>query len=139
MGNNYTPKSKKIGRPKLEIKWKTVDRLCKIQCTGPEIASILEVSEDTLTRAANREKKCSFAEYIKSKSVDGKTSLRRLQWRAAKKGNITMLIWLGKQYLEQVDKQELTGDAARPLHIQVSDKFMPKSLGVKNGGHKKSK
>lgn len=37
-------------------------------------------------------------------SIAGQTSLRRSQLDAAKKGNATMLIWLGKQYLGQADK-----------------------------------
>ena len=30
-----------------------------------------------------------------------------MQWDSAKKGNTTMLVWLGKQYLKQSDKQEV--------------------------------
>jgi hypothetical protein len=33
-------------------------------------------------------------------------SLRRLQAKKAAEGNVTMLIWLGKQYLGQSDRQE---------------------------------
>jgi hypothetical protein len=32
--------------------------------------------------------------------------LRRLQWKLARAGNATMLIWLGKQWLGQTDKVE---------------------------------
>ena len=31
-----------------------------------------------------------------------------MQWSAAENGNSTMLVWLGKQYLNQKDKQEQT-------------------------------
>jgi DNA-binding response OmpR family regulator len=40
-----------------------------------------------------------------------KVSLRRQQIEAAKKRNPTMLIWLGKQLLEQRDKIEVKIDA----------------------------
>jgi hypothetical protein len=30
-----------------------------------------------------------------------------MQWQAAEKGNSTMLVWLGKQYLNQKDKSEV--------------------------------
>ena len=30
-----------------------------------------------------------------------------MQWKAADKGNVTMLIWLGKQVLGQAEKQEV--------------------------------
>jgi len=37
-------------------------------------------------------------------------SLRRKQIEVALKGNVSMLIWLGKQMLGQMDKQELIAD-----------------------------
>jgi hypothetical protein len=46
---------------------------------------------------------------------EGRMSLRRLQWKKAQEGNTTMLIWLGKQYLGQSDKQELTGKDGKSL------------------------
>ncbi|HLC04806.1 MAG TPA: hypothetical protein VJK02_17360 [Anaerolineales bacterium] len=36
-------------------------------------------------------------------------SLRRLQLAKAKRGNVVMLIWLGKQFLGQSDKREVSG------------------------------
>ena len=30
-----------------------------------------------------------------------------MQWRACEKGNVSMLIWLGKQILGQQDKSEI--------------------------------
>ena len=30
-----------------------------------------------------------------------------MQWKAADKGNVTMLIWLGKQILGQAEKSEV--------------------------------
>jgi hypothetical protein len=42
-----------------------------------------------------------------------------LQWNAAEKGSTPMLIWLGKQILDQKDKQELT--EVRPIDEIVFD------------------
>jgi hypothetical protein len=39
---------------------------------------------------------------------DLRTSLRRWQYMKAREGSIPMLIWLGKQYLEQRDKADTT-------------------------------
>ena len=94
----------KTGRPKIEVNFAEVDKLCQIQCTGEEIASFFGISYDTLERRCKEQFKMSLAEYIKEKSAKGKSSLRRLQWKAAMSGNVTMLIWLGKQYLGQSDK-----------------------------------
>ena len=102
----------KGGRPLIEIDWAHVDGMCKIQCIGEEIASVLGISYDTLERACKREKKRSFADYIAEKKLGGHESLRRKQWQLVEEGNATMLIWLGKQYLDQNDKKNKASSAS---------------------------
>lgn len=63
-----------------------------------EIGSIVECSVDTLER--------NFADVIKKGRERGKSSLRRKQFEMAMNGNVTMLIWLGKQHLGQTEKVE---------------------------------
>jgi hypothetical protein len=94
------------GRPPIEVDWNVIDAMCAIHCTGPEIAEVTGISEDTLTRKCKQQHKMLFAEYIKQKSLKGKASLRRRQWKAADSGDRTMLVWLGKQWLDQTDKIE---------------------------------
>jgi len=96
----------KGGRPLILIDWESFDKLCALHCTLVEISEWFNCSEDTIERAVKREKLLGFAEYFKRKSSKGKTSLRRAQYELAMKGNCTMLIWLGKQHLEQSDKYE---------------------------------
>lgn len=100
-----TPK-KTRGRPLIEIDWDAVDNMAAIHCTGPEIACVLGVHEDTMSNACRREKKMDFSTYIRQKRGTGKASLRRRQWKAAEAGDRTMLVWLGKNWLEQTDKME---------------------------------
>ncbi|WPY01511.1 hypothetical protein Trichorick_01424 (plasmid) [Candidatus Trichorickettsia mobilis] len=90
----------------IEIDFKLVQKLCEIQCTGEEIASVLGVSYDTLVRRIKEQGYDNFAEYYKKNSQVGKASLRRMQWGSAAKGNVPMQIWLGKQFLGQKDKIE---------------------------------
>jgi hypothetical protein len=98
----------RTGRPQIEINWKLLNGLCSVLCTQEEISSILDVSVDTLDRACKRQYRQSFAEYYKKASANGKASLRRAQYKSAVDNeNPTMLIWLGKQLLNQTDKQEL--------------------------------
>lgn len=92
------------GRPRAVINWKALDALCMAQCTLTEIAAHLGVSEDTIERAVSRERGMSFAEYFEQKRKAGFASLRRKQHQIAMEGNVTMLIWLGKQWLGQSDK-----------------------------------
>ena len=88
------------GRPKKELDYSLIERLAYIQCTQEEIAEIVQVSVRTLQRDDE------FCRIYKKAQDSGRSSLRRFQWKAAEKGNPTMLIWLGKQYLGQADKQE---------------------------------
>ena len=97
---------KGAGAQEIVIEWDKVDKLCKLQCTGEEIASVLDIDYDTLQRACKREKEVKFADYIAQKKEGGKASLRRRQWKLAEDGNATMCIFLGKQYLGQKDKVE---------------------------------
>jgi hypothetical protein len=96
----------RTGRPKKEISWPTLDGLCKIQCTEKEIADVLGICVETLNRAVKAEKKMTFAEYYARASQDGKTSIRRMQYKLAMEGDRTMLIFLGKNYLGQSDNPQ---------------------------------
>mgnify|MGYP003649989596 FL=1 len=98
-------KPAKMGRPQFVIDWKVVESMCGIYCTGEEIAGVLGCSYDTLERAIKREYSLTFAEFFEQKAAKGKVSLRRKQFDSALSGDRTMLIWLGKQWLGQQDKQ----------------------------------
>lgn len=108
-------KVKKAGRPKIILDYVLIEKLSHIQCTQEEIASMLGVSVDTLQRDIK------FCGIYKKGQEQGKMSLRRLQWKLADNGNTTMAIWLGKQYLGQTDKQELSGNASQPIIVKFKD------------------
>jgi hypothetical protein len=116
------------GRPRIEFtdkEWALIENACKIQCTGEEIASLLGIDYDTMNSRIKETYNEGFSEYIKRFSLNGKTSLRRYQWKLAESGNATMLIWLGKQYLDQADKQELNADITTTSLPNVSlDEFV---------------
>ena len=110
----------KGGRPRIEVDWKVIDGLLKIQCTGEEIASFNDVDYDTINARCKDDKKMGFSDYSKQKRFGGKPSLRRAQWMlAVEDKNPTMLIWLGKQMLEQRDKQDL--DLTASFSVVISD------------------
>jgi hypothetical protein len=99
----------KRGRPKKFVDLELVEKLAHIQCTYGEIAATLGVSVDTLQRNKN------FAVVYKKGAEGGRKSLRRMQFEAANKGNVTMQIWLGKQYLSQSDHGLLEVRQASPF------------------------
>lgn len=110
-----------MARPKKEIDWEMVDKLCAIHCTGEEIASILDVSYDTLQRRCQEEHECGFADYYKKASASGKMSLRRKQYDVAMAGNVPMLIWLGKNTLNQRDQVDTEVKDLPPIQIIRAD------------------
>lgn len=93
------------GRPKKEIDKAIFEELCAIQCTLNEIAGVFRCHIDTIDRFCREEYDDCFSNVFKKYSEEGKSSLRRAQWKkAVYDGNTTMLIWLGKQYLGQTEK-----------------------------------
>lgn len=109
------PPPRKRGRPRATIDWALFDALCAAQCTRDEIAGRFNISPTTLLRVIEREHKCTFETYAVEKREAGKGRLRSKQFELALKGDKTMLIWLGKQYLGQVERQEFTGKDGGPI------------------------
>lgn len=122
-----------MARPRKELSWGDVDKLCGLQCTEEEIAQFLGVSSDTLARSCKRDQRMSFAEYFAQKRGLGRVSLRRAQWQAAQKGNPTLLIWLGKQYLNQRDRSlhEHSGPDGKPIESFNKSTLTDEELDLK--------
>jgi len=95
----------KGGRPRIEIDIEYLKKLCKYQCTAEECAGLFDISEDTLDRRIKESGYTGFADFFKTHSAGGKTSLRRNQYHLSKT-NATMGIWLGKQWLGQKDSAQ---------------------------------
>ena len=106
-GKSITPDKQpkaKTGRPKTQIDLDLAEKLGRIQCTLAECSAVLDVPVSTLSTHAE------FSEAFKRGQQQGKMSLRRLQFKHAET-NPTMCIWLGKQYLGQVDTQVSDDDS----------------------------
>lgn len=99
-----------LGRPKKEIDWGIFEELCNIQCTQAEIASVLKVHHETLEIKIKENYEEPYLEVYKRFSAGGKSSLRRKQYKVAMDGNVSMLIWLGKQFLDQKEPQISDGN-----------------------------
>lgn len=94
------------GKPLIEINQNDFEQLCYMLCTLNEIAGFFKCSHDTIQRWCVRTYEENFEDVWSIYSSGGKISLRRAQLQAAMKGNPTMLIWLGKQHLDQKDLVE---------------------------------
>ncbi len=102
----------KGGRPRKEIDKKMFESLCGMFCTLDDIADFFDCSQDTIERWCKRTYDEGFADTYKRKSSAGRRSLRRWQFEAASKGNTSMLIFLGKNYLGQADTMRMEANVA---------------------------
>lgn len=84
-----------MARPKKVIDEDQLFKLAAINCSLAEMAAVLNCDVKTLT---NR-----FSHVIEKGRENGKMSLKRKQYEVAMGGNVSMLIWLGKNILGQRD------------------------------------
>jgi hypothetical protein len=81
------------GDNKRVITDKEVLDLARLHCTYKEIADFFDLPVETL--------KYQFRDLIIKGKEETKQALRKAQLKAALSGNVTMLIWLGKNILGQ--------------------------------------
>jgi len=93
------------GRKPKSIDSTLVERAAALGLTDDEIGQLLGVSRWTVERKA--------AAALNRGRAKLALRLRRMQWRAAKRGSAAMLIWLGKQYLGQRDAQDIRTDGGQ--------------------------
>lgn len=119
-----------MARPIKNIDKHQFEALCQIQCTQEEICSVLDVDEKTLQKWCKKEYKQGFSQVFKTKRKLGHASLRKSQWDSAKGGNVTMQIWLGKQFLGQRDHVEsvVAVDKVKDDKLSASLKQLAKTL-----------
>lgn len=100
------------GRPRKVVDKKVITRLAQIGCTDDEIELVLGVSSSTLQ---------NFRETIQAGRANAALSVRRMQFASARKGNVTMQIWLGKQLCSQRDKFDHSGPNGGPMKIDIGN------------------
>ena len=109
-----------MARPKANIDWDKVDKYLQYQCDGTGIAGLFGIHPDTLYKACEEKYKMGFSAYSAIKKSEGKELLRAKQFAVAMEGDKTMLVWLGKQYLEQKDKSDIEHSGTAIINISVS-------------------
>ena len=95
-----------VGRDKKVVPPKDVERLAQMGCKDSEIADWFGVDENTL--------RYNFSVELLKGKLALNQSLRQAQIRLALSGNATMLIWLGKNLLNQ-QENPVNSDANAPL------------------------
>ena len=92
-----------MARKKIEVDPEQVRALARLGCTWDEIAGVLKIARTTLV-VRMKEKK--FRDAYDQGVAEGDVSLRRAQYDSALKGKTGMLVWLGKNRLNQTDRVE---------------------------------
>jgi hypothetical protein len=107
------------------IDWTMVGDLLKAGCKGVEIAARLGICPDTLYGRCEQERNVEFSVFSAQKKADGDALLREAQFKKATKGkDNNMLIWLGKNRLDQREPESKTVEACRPALLEYLDRLM---------------
>ncbi len=105
-----------MGRPLKEIDAEQVFKLAQLGCTQEEIGDFFGVSQQCISERFQ-------VEYTRARS-HWKQSLRRAQTRRAiRDGSDSMLIHLGKTYLGQTDRLDVTsnGTSVQPVFRRIDN------------------
>ena len=143
----------RVAKPRvlIEVDMDLLGRLASIQCTQAECAAVLGVSLDTIKNRIKKATGAGYEDFYQRHADEGKVSLRRAQFKAALGAsavaatgdrpatkavapNIIMQIWLGKQVLNQKDRQETTGADGGPVEMMVTYRMTKAPRTDKSGG-----
>lgn len=93
-------------RPEKEIDWELVDRKLIAGCIGTEIAPIFDLTPGRFYERVEEKFNTTFTEYRQQKRSIGDSNIREVQYNKAIEGDNSMLIWLGKNRLNQSDSPQ---------------------------------
>jgi len=116
----------KMGRPEKDINWTNFKFCCMLMATKEEICGVFNLSDSTLQRKIRVKYDDTFEGVLKRFSGPSKVSLRRTQFKLAK-NSTAMAIWLGKQYLGQME----------PRVPYEDDRFKDEEIEIIPAGHDK--
>jgi hypothetical protein len=102
---------KKLGRPRKIIDTDKLSGLIGKGFTVEFAADFFGVHVDTLY--------ANYSDALRKGRVFREGCLQAKQFKGAMKGDTTLQIWLGKQWLGQSDKREITGAGGGPITVQV--------------------
>lgn len=105
-----------MARPEIDIDWRKADDLMIAGCSGIEVAAYLGINKNTFYERVEKDKGMRYQDYLAKMRSKGDSLLKAQQFAKAlgstKNGDNMMLIWLGKNRLDQYDNkpQEIPGN-----------------------------
>lgn len=126
----------KVGRPRGDFDWHLVESLAMHEASELFVAERLlakdnvEINKKTLAAKVKLIQRrilerfdLNYVQYREQKLEGQKIKLRSWQWKAAEKGNVAMLIWLGKQYLAQRERVEQKTEIGFSETNEIRERF----------------
>lgn len=98
---------KRRGPKPKEINWDKLDAALQFGARLLDCRGLLDLDEETIRKAIKEKHDLNFGDYRELRMSTMRTKLLQKQFDVAMQGNVAMLIWLGKQHLDQKDKQEI--------------------------------
>lgn len=113
-----------MGRPQKDIDGETVRKLAKLGCNQDEIAEFFGVTQSVVSER--------FRSDFHLGSAESKISIRRMQFKRAMQGSDRMLIHLGKVYLGQTDRLDVTSKG-KPTVVYIEAAENPRDTAEIDG------
>ncbi len=106
MGRRKNPNPLPPHRPLKPIDWDYVDELIEAGANGMQIAGACKMHHNTFYERFQIEKGTAFTEYRSSREPGGQAVVLYEQMKSVRKGNVQMLIHLGKERCGQTKGNE---------------------------------
>lgn len=101
---------------------KQFEAMAKILCTVEEICAVIGISNSSLDDYCQRVYGLPFNILYQRFTNSGRMSLRRAQYASAVKSrNVTMQIWLGKQWLGQRENGSPHGGDSKQTEFDIRE------------------
>jgi hypothetical protein len=104
-----------MGRKPIELDLKELEFLSGLHCSNVDLAEHFAVDEKTIRNKLKVEPYRSV--WLRARA-EGRIVVRQMQLKAAQAGNPAMLIWLGKNLLDQTDVSRVD---VRRLHENINE------------------
>tara|TARA_R100001463_G_scaffold123794_2_gene180614 strand:- start:177 stop:683 length:507 start_codon:yes stop_codon:yes gene_type:complete len=128
------PKKKKATSEEFELPLNELKRVALLSPSLEELAFVFDVSVAKIEKELDRPE---IQQQLELGRGGRRLSLKRAQWKAAMGGNTAMLIWLGKNDLQQSDKGGVADDAVEmATKITVALKEMQRRTANTTEGEK---
>lgn len=110
----------KRGPQPKELDWVRLDQYLELGAGLLDCTEFLQCSDDKIQKDIRKKFDLTFTQYRQKKLSKMRVKLLQKQFEVAMGGNVSMLIWLGKQVLGQTDKLEQTTETTQVQRLVIN-------------------